>query len=309
MRRDAGPTGWAPSCPKYYWQIRLLPTYIPPPAPSASGGSAKGTGANAGKDDDNDEAHLAADLATALTANAPKGAQSGNLHRHGNLSEPRCLQVSRRQEDDPQYNKNKPNEVAILHEPNISVQISPDPNNQAAYQAAITLINVHMKRNWGLVKPDTRPVSRPGGVLIPRAQPPAQPPGSGSSRDHAGLGDRGSLAGFGPKPKPGDPPDLGAFHFAKDNLDMAFTPFTIGLLGHWDRHPSSEICEEVNGAGRRSPGGARCCCLVSRLPLSPRRILALPTPGEDGKPALARGSPRRLRGVFQRGDLEGHSAI
>ena len=227
-----GPELW----PKYYWQIRLLPTYIPPPAPSASGGSAKGTGANAGKDDDNDEAHLAADLATALTANAPKGANPATYTVTAIYRNLDAFKFPEDKKDDPQYNKNKPNEVAILHEPNISVQISPDPSNQAAYQAAITLINVHMKRNWGLVKPDIEAsLSAGGGINTPGTTPSAGLQAQVEVHVTTRVSvTAGASLGFGPKPKPGDPPDLGAFHFAKDNLDMAFTPFTIGLLGHWD---------------------------------------------------------------------------
>jgi hypothetical protein len=38
----------------------------------------------------------------------------------------------------------------------------------------------------------------------------------------------------GPGAKPGEPADRGAYHFRDRNIDMAFTPFSIGILGHWD---------------------------------------------------------------------------
>jgi hypothetical protein len=43
-----------------------------------------------------------------------------------------------------------------------------------------------------------------------------------------------SSVAIGPRPGPGDPPDRGALHRPSGNVDIAFTPFMIGILGHWD---------------------------------------------------------------------------
>jgi hypothetical protein len=45
-----------------------------------------------------------------------------------------------------------------------------------------------------------------------------------------------SSLGFGPL-SPG-PPDRGAIHFGGNGVDMAFTPFMIGIVGHWDPPPA-----------------------------------------------------------------------
>jgi hypothetical protein len=36
--------------------------------------------------------------------------------------------------------------------------------------------------------------------------------------------------GVGPSMKPGDPPDYGSQHYG----NVSFSPFMIGILGHWD---------------------------------------------------------------------------
>jgi hypothetical protein len=113
------PAQWS----KYYWSVRCLPS-------------------PASKNDD-DAAHLAADIATALTANSPKGANPATYTVtvvYRNLNGFKLVKGA--------------DELTFLHEPNISVQISPDPHSQAAITAAISLINLHVKRNWGLLKPD-----------------------------------------------------------------------------------------------------------------------------------------------------------
>jgi len=212
--------------PKTYWQLRILPSYVPPPTPSKSGGSSDKTDddASKGKDDD-DEAHLAADIATALTANAPKGSSPMTY----------SVTVIYRNLDAAKLGKGN-NELALLHEPNITVQISPDPNNSAAIQAVMTLINLHMKRNWGLIKPDVElSISGQAGVQGPAGTATGGFQGQVevhvTTRISVTLG---TSLGFGPPLKPGDPPDRGAFHFGGRGVDMAFTPFSIGILGHWD---------------------------------------------------------------------------
>ena len=125
--------------PKFYWQLRTLPTYVPPPAPS----SPSSTDSKANGDDDDDEAHLAADIATGLTANASSGLNPATY----------TMTLIYRNLDAKKLGS-KNNELIFLHEPNVSIQISPDPNSSAVYQAAVTLVNLHLKRNWGLIQPD-----------------------------------------------------------------------------------------------------------------------------------------------------------
>jgi hypothetical protein len=34
--------------------------------------------------------------------------------------------------------------------------------------------------------------------------------------------------------KAGDPPGRGAMHYGNQNVDVAYAPFMIGIVGHWD---------------------------------------------------------------------------
>jgi hypothetical protein len=201
---------------KFYWSTRSLA----PPGADGGNGSQSGTSTGAG---DNDAAHLAADIATALTANAPKGSNPTTY----------TVTVVFRNLDALKLGKGN-TEVALLHEPNVSVQISPDPNSPAAYQAAISLVNVHLKRNWGLLKPDVEiSVGAQAGVAggSPNAGLQAQVEVHVTTQISivatSGLN-------FGPGVKPGDPPDRGAVHFGNRDVDASFTPFMIGIVGHWD---------------------------------------------------------------------------
>jgi hypothetical protein len=208
----------------YYSQIRLVPRYLPPPKFSKSGDRGDANAGGSGGDDD-DEAHLAADVATALTANAPRGMNPMTY----------TVTVVYRNFDVLTFGK-KDSQVAVGHEPNVSVQISPDPNNPVAYQAAMTLINVHLKRHWGLVKPDVE-FSISGQASIPSPGGPVS--GGVQSQVEVHVTTKisvtaGASLGFGPPIKPGDPPDRGAIHGGNQKFDMAFTPFMIGILGHWD---------------------------------------------------------------------------
>jgi hypothetical protein len=213
--------------PKYYWQLRILPKYVPPPTPSNTAADSKtpDDDASKGKGDDDDEAHLAADIAAALTANAPKGSSPMTY----------SVTVIYRNLDAFKLGEGD-NELALVHEPNITVQISPDPNNNAAVTAVVTLINLHMKRHWGLIKPDVElSISGQGGVQGPAGTPTGGFQGQVEVHVTTSISVTvGTSIGFGPPIKPGDPPDRGAFHFGNRDVDMAFTPFSIGILGHWD---------------------------------------------------------------------------
>ncbi len=208
------PTVWS----KFYWSTRLLA-----PPGSGSGGSTR-SGDSTGKGDD-DAAHLAADIATALTANAPRGANPATY----------TVTVVFRNLDALKLGKGD-TELAVLHEPNVSVQISPDPNNQAVYQAAISIVNLHLKRNWGLLKPDIEiSFGAQAGVITPGASPTA----GAQAQLEVHVTTQISLVatsglGFGAPIRPGDPPDHGAMHFGNRDFDVSFTPFMVGIVGHWD---------------------------------------------------------------------------
>jgi len=191
---DMVPTTWS----KYYWSTRALA----PPNGDA--------GKKAGGDDDS--FHVGADIATALTANYPRG-QSPLTYTVSVVF--RNLDALKLGEGDT--------EVALLHEPNVQVQISPDPNNKAAYQAAISLVNVHLKRNWGLIKPDVEfSLGAQVGVTAPSYAPSAalQAQVEVHVTTQVSLVATSGLS-FAPGLKPGDPPDRGAMHFGNRDLDVA----------------------------------------------------------------------------------------
>jgi hypothetical protein len=208
------PTLWS----KFYWSTRS----IAPPGPG-TGGSTR-SGDSRGKGDD-DAAHLAADIASALTANAPKGTNPATY----------TVTVVFRDLDALKLGKGD-TELAVLHEPNVSVQVSPDPHNQAAYQAAISIVNLHLKRNWGLLKPD---IELSFGAQAGMTTPGPSPTAGVQAQLEVHVTTQISLVatsglGFGPPIRPGDPPDRGAIHFGNRDFDVGFTPFMIGIVGHWD---------------------------------------------------------------------------
>jgi hypothetical protein len=213
-----GPDTLAPTLwPKFYWSTRLLAP------PDANGGDAGQATAGGGGDDDSP--HIGIDIASAMTANAPRG-RSPMTYTATVVF--RNLDALKLGSDDTQ--------VALLHEPNVSVQLSPDPNSPQAYQAAISLVNVHLKRNWGLLRPDVEfSLGAQAGVTAPGSTP------------SAGLGVQVEVhvttqisvvaqsgVTFGPAIQPGDPPDRGALHYGNRDVDVGFTPFMIGIVGHWD---------------------------------------------------------------------------
>ena len=210
------PTLW----PKYYWSVRSLPPLTLDMLADSGDASSKKKG-------DDDTPHAGLDILSGLTANAPRGANPATytitlVYRNVNLI--------------PRKFGNQDNELTFLHEPNISLQISPDPNNSAAYQAAISLVNLHVKRNWGLIQPDIEfSLGAQAGVTAP-----GNTPGGGVQAQvelHVTTTISvvaSSALNFGPPVKPGDPPDRGAVHFGNRDADVAFTPFMIGIVGHWD---------------------------------------------------------------------------
>ena len=198
---------------KYYWSTRSLPALnlVASYSPESGGDS------NKSKDD----AHLAADIATGVSANYRPGANPATY----------TVTVIYRNFDKWKFGDDD-TELDVIHEPNISVQLSPDPNNPATYQAAFSLINLHLKRNWGLIKPDVEfslspQISQPGLGGVPSGGLQAQIELHVTST--ISLTAQTSV-GVGPAMKPGDPPDYGALHYG----NVSFSPFMIGILGHWD---------------------------------------------------------------------------
>jgi hypothetical protein len=182
------PTLWS----KYYWSTRSLL------APAATGTATSGS---AGSGDD-DAAHLAADIAAALTANAPRGTNPTTY----------TVTVVFRNLDALKIGKGD-TELAILHEPNL-----------------------HVKRNWGLLKPDVEfSFGVQAGVTMPGTNPTAGLQAQVEVHVTTNISIVATSGiGFGPPIKPGDPADRGATHFGNRDFDVGFTPFMIGIVGHWD---------------------------------------------------------------------------
>ncbi|HLV89152.1 MAG TPA: hypothetical protein VKV39_19370 [Candidatus Sulfotelmatobacter sp.] len=211
------PTLW----PKYYWSTRS----IAPPSVGELTATADASSGGGGTKADDDDWHVGADIATGLTANAPR---SKNPITYTATVVFRDLDALKLGKGDT--------ELALLHEPNVGVQLSPDPNNPATYQAAISLVNLHLKRNWGLWKPDVEfslggqvGVNSPSNTLTGAVQAQLEVHVTTQISVTAMTG-----LNFGPGLKPGDPPDRGAIHFGNRDVDVGFTPFMIGIIGHWD---------------------------------------------------------------------------
>lgn len=220
------PTLW----PKYYWSTRSLPAPELRITKSVElGGGDTSDGKNDKKKDDG--AHVGLDIATAITANAPRSANPAVytltvVYRDFNVK----LLTDKLQDDDDEGT-----EVTLGHEPNISVQLSPDPNSKAVYQAAISLVNIHLKRHYGLFRPDVEfsmsgqvGLTDPGNTLSAGLQAQIELHVTTQISVIAQSG-----ASFS-KASPGGPPDYGAAHYGVGNYDVAFTPFMLGIVGHWD---------------------------------------------------------------------------
>jgi hypothetical protein len=215
---NQAPDSLAPDLwPKWYWSVRTLP------APGADSGTDSGKDKDAKKGDD-DARGAGLDAATAIWASAPPGVNPSAY----------TLTLVYRNFDIKKIGKGD-TEVGIGHEPNIGVTISPDPNSPAVYQAAISLVNIHLKRNWGLLKPDVEFSLGVQGA----AAPGAGVSGGVQAQMEVHVTTKISLVAssgvtFGPPVKPGDQPDRGSLHYGNRNVDVAYTPFFVGIIGHWD---------------------------------------------------------------------------
>lgn len=208
---NLNPSLWS----KYYWTTRSLPKL----SLTANFTPESGNDSDQGKDD----AHLAADIAT--------GADANYRYRRGSDPATYTVTVIYRDFDVWKFG-NDDTELDVIHEPNISVQMSPNPYNPTTYQAAFSLVNLHLKRNWGLFKPDVEfslspQLSTSGLGAAPTAALQAQIELHVTSTISLTAQ---TAVGFGPAPGPGDPPDYGALHYG----NVSFSPFMIGILGHWD---------------------------------------------------------------------------
>ncbi len=217
---NQAPDSLAPDLwPKYYWSVRTLP------APGADLGGDDGKSDDAKKGGgENESRHAGVDVATAITANYPRGA---NPTTYTLTLVYRNFNFKKLGDDDT--------EIDLGHEPNVSVQISPDPNSPAVYQAAMSLVNVHIKRHWGLLKPDLEFSLGAQG----NATPGSGISGGVQAQVELHVTTKISIVAssgvtFGPPVKAGDPPDRGAMHYGNRDVDVAYTPFMIGILGHWD---------------------------------------------------------------------------
>ena len=213
--------------PQYYDTIRTLPPLkitarMRPPAK----GTASGGDDQCKKDDDDDQAKWGFDFAQGLTANAPPGV---NPTTYG-------FTLIYRNFDILSGKNGHCDEFAFFHEPNVTLNISPDPQNRATYQAAFSLFNAHIKRNWGLIQPDVE------FSVSPQVTGPVQggtPSGAVQAQAEIHVTGKvsitiGSSVGIGPKPNAGDTPDRGSIHLKTGlNADVSVTPITVGTLWHF----------------------------------------------------------------------------
>jgi hypothetical protein len=211
---NLNPSSWS----KYYWSTRSIPAL-----------SLEARYSPDSSDDDatpksKDGAHWAADIAS--------GADANYRYRLGSNPATYTVTVVYRDFDKWKFGDDTDTELDLVHEPNISVQMSPNPNNPTTYQAAFSLINLHLKRHWGLIRPDVEislspQISEPGSGGAPTAALQAQIELHITSKISLTAA---TSVGVGPSMKPGDPPDYGSQHYG----NVSFSPFMIGILGHWD---------------------------------------------------------------------------
>ena len=194
---------------------------IPPPSPPEVEEALGGLVQNK-RIEDNPNRHLALDVGTGVTANAPTGTspttvsvslvwRNANLHTFGGEHAPTALD--------------------LLHEPNFSLQLSPDPQNPQVYQAAVTILNWHLRRHGeDLVEIG---LSAMGQVNAAGA------PGAGLQlQTELHLTSRFSLTastslGVGPH-TPGPPTDRGSVPLGTTGpADWNWSPFNVGVVVHY----------------------------------------------------------------------------
>ena len=171
--------------------------------------------------EDNQDAHLALDLSSGVTANAPHGAspttysvslvwRNVNLHTFGG--------------------EHTPTAVDLIHEPNFSLQLSPDPQNPQVYQAAVTIVNWHLRRHGeDLVEIGLSAMGQLNSAGTPGAG--AQLQAELHLTSHFSLTASTSL-GVGPHTT-GPSTDRGSVPLGTAGGDWSWSPFGVGVLVHY----------------------------------------------------------------------------
>lgn len=216
------PSGITPGThPQYYGTIRTLPPLrITATAPAPDGSKATSKDACA---DDDDEAKAAFDFATGISASAPPGSNPTTY----------SFTLIYRNFDILSGKNGQCDEFAFFHEPNVTLQISPDPRNRATYQAAFSLFNAHIKRNWGLLRPDLEfslspQVSVPGTGGAPTGALQAQVELHVTGTMSVTLG---SVLQVGPR---SNSPDPGSTSIGGNrSTDISVIPIQAGTLWHF----------------------------------------------------------------------------
>jgi outer membrane protein OmpA-like peptidoglycan-associated protein len=171
---------------------------------------------------ENSRPHASVDLSSGTTSNAPPGTnptvftitliwRNWNVRQFGSEQARIALDVG--------------------HEPNVSVVISPDPQNRQIYQAAITLLNLHLRRHGeDLVEIG---LSAQGQVNNTGTFG-----GAAQAQVELHLTSRFSLTastsiGVGPD-NPNAPPDRGSIGLGRTGgASWTWTPFGVGTLVHF----------------------------------------------------------------------------
>ena len=91
------------------------------------------------KETEKEKPHLGFDFSKSLSVNPPK---FPTPETYAFALVYRDLNLKSFGDDD-----DAPLGIDLLHEPNFQLTLSPDPNNAQVYQAALTLINIHFRRN------------------------------------------------------------------------------------------------------------------------------------------------------------------
>ena len=192
-----------------------------PPPPESEIDEALGGLVQTKHAEDDPKPHPALDLSSGVTANAPTGTnpttysvslvwRNVNLHTFGG--------------------EHTPMAVDLLHEPNFSLQLSPDPQNPQVYQAAVTIVNWHLRRHGeDLVEIGLSAMGQLNSAGTPGAG--AQLQAELHLTSHFSLTASTSL-GVGPH-STGPSMDRGSIPLGTAGGDWNWSPFGVGVLVHY----------------------------------------------------------------------------
>jgi hypothetical protein len=172
---------------------------------------------------DRKDPHLGLDLASSVTANAPPG-QSPTTYTVTLI----CRNCDLLSGDDAATVA-----VDLIHEPNVQIQISPDPQNAQVYQAAVTLVNLHLRRH----RRELIEASLAAQAQI--AQPTGTPSAGAQAQVELHVTTRFSLTAstsINVSPHSGSAPsDRGSIPIrTAPGGDWTWAPFSLGVLVHFD---------------------------------------------------------------------------